>query len=166
MRLALPGVTPEAIAAGRAVRVVNASSKNFGVIVRDAADREFVDYLIRRNAAVPAEQEQEYGTYAAGQETVQIRVVEADGAEPPADPTDPACRTIKEVSLHLPPGLPAGHPIRVKYGLSDDGGRLRVRASDPTSGRAIDETVEAFDALMPQEVADLRARTAAIRVNR
>jgi molecular chaperone DnaK len=149
----------------RAPEITNVCSRNFGVEVLDEDDRPMVDYLIRRNSQVPAEKEQEYATYEANQSSVVIKVYETDGSDPPSDPAHAACKEIKRVVLNLPSGLPIHHPVLVKFSLSEDGGRLRVEACDPASGRTIDDTVETFGALMEQEVSDLRNQMADVRLN-
>jgi molecular chaperone DnaK (HSP70) len=146
----------------RPPEITNVCSRNFGVEALDDQDRPTVDYLIRRNSPVPATQENEYVTRHANQSEVDIKVYETDGASPPEDPTHPSCRLIKQVSLNLPAGLPADHPILVKFSLSEDGGRLRIEARDPASGRTIDESVDTFGALMEQEIHDMRNQMAEV----
>jgi hypothetical protein len=163
----LPGKSRQAIAAGLNLEIVNVCGKSFGLVVKDEHDRDVVAYLIRRNSPVPAEREDTFGTYLPNQANAKITIIEAE--EPdlnnlPTSPDDARCRRIKDVTLDLPPGLPAGHPVQVKYSLSEDGGRLRVHARDPQSGQAIDDSVETFDAIGPRELLEKQKRTGAIGV--
>ncbi len=161
----LPDVSPDSLAAAAGMRVVNACSKNFGIEALDDADRPIVYYLIRRNTPVPATCEQVFGTRYANQSNVTVKIFEADGASPPDDPTHPACNKIKEFELSLPPGLPAEHSIPVRFSLSEDGGRLRIEAEDRANGRRLDESVQASDALMPEELSAMRDGVLKIKIN-
>jgi molecular chaperone DnaK (HSP70) len=163
----LPGKSKQAIAAGLNLEIINVASKSFGLVVLDDHDREVVAYLIKRNSAVPAEQEDTFGTYAANLSSVLITIVESeekDLHDLPSNPNDPRCQRIKEVTFNLPPGLPRGHPIVVKYSLSEDGGRLQVHARDNQSGQAIDESIATFNAITPQELAEKQKDTQSINV--
>jgi molecular chaperone DnaK (HSP70) len=163
----LPGKSKQALEAGLNMEIVNVCSKSFGLVVKDDNDRDVVAYLIKRNSPVPAEREDTFGTYAANQPNVLLRIIEAE--EPnlqnlPALPDDARCRQIKEVTLNLPSGLPKDHPVEVKYSLSEDGGRLRVQARDPKSGQAIDDNVDTFDAISPKDLQQARDQTQNVEV--
>jgi molecular chaperone DnaK len=165
---ALPGASRKAIAAGLNLKVVNVCSKNFGlVVVTDSGTRrEEVAYLIKRNSPVPTEVEDQFGTLDANQHEAMIQIIESDFESGPNRPLPKeadhsTCRRLKNIALSLPPGLAANHPIKVKYSLSEDGGRLRVFATDPVSGRAIDDTVENLSAIQPQELETMKQALAA-----
>ncbi len=164
--LKLSGVTADALDGGLGgMEIVNVCSKNFGIQVLDEDDRPVVDYLIRRNTPVPAECEREYPVDQANLSSVVIPVFESEGARPELDdPNDPACRKIKEIRLHLPAGSADGHPIQVKFSLSEDGGRLLVHARETLTGQEIEDSVEGADSLMEQEVEDMESRLRAVKL--
>ena len=165
---ALPGTSRKAISAGLKTEVINVCSKNFGLIVCDPSTRrEEVCFLIQRNSAVPASVREEFQTLDDNQSSVSLRIIESSaevgpGRPLPTDPSDPTCRPLKEVTLNLPPGMKAGHPIVVEYSLSEDGGRLRVHAKDPVSNSEIEDSVENLGALQPKEVEQMKREIAAI----
>jgi molecular chaperone DnaK len=139
-------------------RIRPACSKNFGIAAVNTRGERFVSYIIPRNSMVPASIEKTYYTQHDGQDDANIEVFETNGINPATDPEHPSCRKIKEFTLNLPPNLPANHPIVVRFGLSEDGGQLRVQARDPNSGSAIDETVDSCDSLMDHEVKEMSER--------
>jgi molecular chaperone DnaK (HSP70) len=150
---------------GAPPEIINVCTKNFGVKTLDENDRKIVDYLIRRNRRVPAEQENEYYTVDPGQPDVSIEIYEADGGSPPEDPEHPGCVPIKQFKFSLPAGTPAGYPVRVRFSLSDDGGELRVRAQDPASGREHPEQVKIYGALGPEDVDRFRSEMDGMNLN-
>jgi len=158
---ALPGTTAKTLAAGLDMEVVNVCSKNFGLVVHDPVTRrEEVNYLITRSTPVPATIEKHFGTLDDNQETVALQIIEsASEASPlPTSVDDPSCQRLKIVTLQLPSGLRRGHVITVRYSLSEDGGRLRVVASDPASGRVIEDSVENVNAILADELEQMRER--------
>jgi molecular chaperone DnaK len=167
---ALPGTTRKAISAGLRIEVINVCSKNFGLIVCDPATRrEEVCFLIKRNSPVPATVREEFATLDDNQAGVSLRIIESSAETGPGrplstDPSDPTCHRLKEVTLELPAGLRAGHPILVEYSLSEDGGRLRVHAKDPVSNVEIEVNVENLGALQPRELEQMKREIAAIKL--
>jgi len=165
---ALPGTSRKAIASGLRTEVVNVCSKNFGLVVCDPATRrEEVCYLIRRNSPVPADVEETFGVLDDNQASVDLQIIESSAEEGPGrplptDPGDPTCRRLKSITFTLPSGLRAGHPIQVKYSLSEDGGRLRVHAFDPQSGSAIEDSVENLGAIQPKELEAMKLEMASM----
>jgi molecular chaperone DnaK (HSP70) len=113
-------------------RIVNVLSKSLGVIARDEQSQELVVYLLPRNSEVPLERSTDFGTDAANQAAVDIRVMA--GERDSADPSD--CQEVGLATLNLPEMLPARSPIRVKFAISQDG-RLSVSAVDLTAGGSI-----------------------------
>ena len=65
-------------------RIVNVLSKSLGVVARDQESHDIVVYLLPRNTEVPMERISDFGTDAANQAAVDIRVMagERDSTEP------------------------------------------------------------------------------------
>ena len=137
-------------------RIVNVLSKGLGVVARDDAGKDVVVYLLPRNGEVPMEHSTDFGTDAANQVGVDIRVLAGERDSP--DPAD--CKEVGTATLTLPEGLPARSPIRVKFAISRDG-RLAVTAQDLAGGGTIDVEFETEAVLGTEELAE---RTTALRL--
>jgi len=142
--------------------VVNVSSKSFGLVTVDPQTRaEQVVYLITRNSQVPACKTEVFATLYANQSSVDLKVIESSaedgpGRPLPVDPLDATNHLLKVITLHLPPGLQAEHPIEVTYSLSKDGGRLQVRGFDPHSGNSIEDSVANLNAIPGDEMESMK----------
>jgi molecular chaperone DnaK (HSP70) len=137
-------------------RIVNVLSKSLGVIARDDQSQDVVVYLLPRNSEVPMERISDFGTDAANQTAVDIRVMA--GERDSTDPTD--CQEVGLATLNLPEKLPARSPIRVKFTISQDG-RLNVSAIDLTAGSSIDVEFQTEAVLNADEVEE---RSTALRL--
>ncbi len=137
-------------------RIVNVLSKSLGVIARDEQSNDLVVYLLPRNSEVPLERTTDFGTDAADQAAVDIRVMA--GERDSTEPTD--CQEVGMATLNLPEKLPARSPIRVKFTITQDG-RLNVSAVDLTAGGSIDVDFETEAVMNASEVAE---RSTALRL--
>jgi len=137
-------------------RIVNVLSKGLGVVARDDAGKDLVVYLLPRNGEVPMEQSTDFGTDAANQVGVDIRVLAGERDSP--DPAD--CKEVGTATLTLPEGLPARSPIRVKFAINRDG-RLAVTAVDLAGGGSIDVEFETEAVMGTEELAE---RSTALRL--
>ncbi len=109
--------------AAAATKVVNVNAHSLGLVTRArASDRLYTSILIPRNSPLPHSGSQVFRTGRTGQARILIRIVEGEAPEPRA------CIQLGEFSIEpLPPGLPAGSPIRLQY-TYDESGRIKVRA--------------------------------------
>ncbi len=137
-------------------RIVNVLSKSLGVVARDESGKDVVVTILPRNGEVPMESASDFGTDAAGQSGVDIRVMTGERDSP--DPLD--CKDVGVATLNLPPSLPARSPIRVRFLISRDG-RLSVTATDLTGGGSIDVDFETEAVINAEDVAE---RTTALRL--
>ena len=137
-------------------QIVNVLSKSLGVIARDDKNQDLVVYLLPRNSEVPLERMTDFGTDAANQVAVDIRVM--SGERDSADPND--CQEVGIATLNLPERLPARSPIRVRFAINKDG-RLGVSATDLTGGGSIDVEFETEAVMNSEEVAE---RSTALRL--
>ncbi|WP_165232923.1 Hsp70 family protein [Aquisphaera insulae] len=139
-----------------ATRIVNVLSKSLGVIARDDRSQDVVVYLLPRNSEVPLERMTDFGTDAANQAAVDIRVMSGE-----RDSTEPAdCQEVGTATLNLPEKLPARSPIRVKFAINQDG-RLNVSAVDLTAGGSIDVEFQTEAVMNSEEVEE---RSTALRL--
>ncbi|GIJ48321.1 molecular chaperone DnaK [Virgisporangium aliadipatigenens] len=111
--------------------------RSFGLLIHDSDDRagtrRFVQHVIHRNAPLPVtDGEATVATILDDQGTVRIEVFEQAGAVPSAEVADNR-RVLDGELSGLPPGLPAGSPIRIVLSLGLDG-RLGLTATEPRSG--------------------------------
>jgi molecular chaperone DnaK (HSP70) len=137
-------------------RIVNVLSKSLGVIARDDKNKDVVVYLLPRNSEVPLERSSDFGTDAANQAGVDIRVMAGERDSPA--PED--CKDVGTATLNLPANLPARSPIRVKFAINREG-RLFVTATDLTGGGSIDVEFETEAVMSAEEVAE---RSTALRL--
>jgi molecular chaperone DnaK (HSP70) len=136
--------------------IVNVLSKSLGVIAKNGEGQECVVYLLNRNCEVPMDHVMDFGTDQANQIGADIRVMAGERDSP--EPLD--CQEVGTATLHLPPGLPAKSPIRVRLGISRDG-RLNVTATDLTGGGSIEVEFETEAVL---SASDVEERSSALRM--
>lgn len=112
----------------QSIRVTNVASHSLGVVVTDKRGRQAVAHLLLRNSPLPARAVKTFGTEKANQSRVVVLVVEGEAAAPSGCSTVGLC-TISD----LPPGLPKGSPVQVRF-CYDASGRLSVEAIHVPSG--------------------------------
>ena len=166
VKLQLPGISDSFLDSASAMTIVNACSKNFGVAALNENGDLRITYMIRRNMPVPAAHEDTFYTPMPDMTLIYVKVFETDGIQPSDDPTHPSCRLMVEYPLSLPRGIPMNHPIEVRFSLSEDGGRLRIQATERQYGMSLDEIVQTTGALMPQEIDAMRDEMRGTKINR
>jgi molecular chaperone DnaK len=104
-------------------KVVNVNAHSLGLVTRtQSPQRLYTSILIPRNTPLPHAGSQVFRTGKTGQTRILIRIVEGEAPDPAA------CIQLGNFTIEpLPPGLPAGSPIRVHY-TYDQSGRINVRA--------------------------------------
>ena len=102
--------------------VTDVNSHSLGLIAIDpAADRKFNQVLIPKNTPLPKVVVKKFKTFKDGQKSVKVTVLEGESEQPDA------CTQVGECVIRgLPPGLPAGALIEVRY-MYQANGRLRVQ---------------------------------------
>ena len=122
---------PRVVEATRHVQLSNVNSHGLGVIVRDPREKCVVNsLLIPKNTPLPAERVKVFGTEAANQRIVRLRVVEGDTRDPRG------CTQLGECVIRdLPRGLPKGAKVEVAFRY-DPSGRIHVRAVELKHGIA------------------------------
>lgn len=110
-------------AAGPTTKVVNVNAHSLGLVTwTRSPNRLTTSILIPRNTPLPHSGSQVFRTGKTGQPRILIRLVEGEAPDPKA------CIPLGEFFIEpLPPGLPAGSPIRLHYKY-DQSGQIRVQA--------------------------------------
>lgn len=116
------------VAAASKVKLTNVNSHGLGVIVRSSKEGRTVNsVVIPENTPLPASRVKTFGTEAANQRRVRLRIVEGDARDPRA------CTKIGECIIEpLPKGLPKGSPVEVSF-IYDVSGRIDVKAVEVTN---------------------------------
>jgi molecular chaperone DnaK len=103
--------------------VTDVNSHSLGVAGVDAATRSRVNrIIIRKNTPLPHSKSKKFKTFKADQSNVKITVLEGESEVPEACIEVGTC-----VIRDLPPNLPAGWPVEVRYSYQENG-RLKVSA--------------------------------------
>ncbi|MBY0455933.1 MAG: Hsp70 family protein, partial [Gemmataceae bacterium] len=124
-----PGASPAAPTDLAGVVEISVNAHSLGVEVRSGADR-LNDKLVPKNTQLPSASERRYYTASANQTRVRVRILQGEAHQAEA------CIPVGECWIDdLPPDLPKGSPVRVRCGVAANG-RIEVRATDETSGRA------------------------------
>lgn len=136
-------------------RIINVTSKTFGIVALDANRMEMVFNLIKRNDPVPAQVTQTFGTVDDNQDSVDVRLMEnLDLTQ-----TTPLAVAIQigNAELPMPPGMPAGSPVHVTFRLSEQG-RLEVEATEPARNETVRIEVETKSVMSNEEVEQAKTR--------
>jgi len=103
--------------------VSNINSHSLGIVgVDPSSGRKVNRILIRKNTALPHSKVGRFKTSTANQPSVKICVLEGESEVPEACTEVGTC-----VIRDLPPNLPAGWPVEVRYSYEENG-RLQVDA--------------------------------------
>ncbi len=113
----------------KTIHTTNVNSHSLGVVITPPGKGERVSVLIPHNTALPVEITKRFVTVIENQKHVSVRVVEGESHIAAECIEVGSCR-IQE----LPPGLPKGSTIEVKFSY-DRSGRLHIHAMELTSGR-------------------------------
>jgi molecular chaperone DnaK (HSP70) len=143
-------------------KITNVTSKSFGVVVINRAEREVVDNLIQVDEAVPKKITKRYGTFAEGQIQVDLRCMENTFDRQEVELGD--CTELGNTVLAFGRPMPQGSPIEVTFELGADG-LLTLVGRDLTQGGQIDARFETR-AIMSREEADVaKSRNLAMQVS-
>ncbi|TWT37008.1 Chaperone protein DnaK [Posidoniimonas corsicana] len=124
-RLSQQGVSTVA----RELTITNVASHSLGIVGVDidTLHREVI-HLIPKNNPLPTDVERDFVTRVEGQKSVEVQVTEGESSSPEHNQIIGKARIV-----NLPPGLPAGAKVRIKYSY-DANGCLSVDAVVPGAG--------------------------------
>jgi molecular chaperone DnaK (HSP70) len=144
-------------------KMVDVTSKSFGIELVDQARRPVVVNLIQRDQRVPTEATGRYGTLDEGQVQVNLRCMEnAFRDEATVDPGD--CKEVGMAVLDFGRPMPQGSPLDVTFALGADG-LLRLRGVDPSTGREVKAEFRTDSIMSQEEVEEARSRNLALAVS-
>lgn len=145
------------------VKIVNVSSKSFGVVAKEReTGQERVCNLILKNTNVPADVTGKFGTDEANQDTVEVRIMENEASDASIEPE--LAIEIGKAMLDLPPGLPADSPIDITFKLNEEG-RLEVTAVEATQLRKVEVTIETQCVIQGEELKRAKAHSKSVVVS-
>jgi molecular chaperone DnaK len=143
-------------------KITNVTSKTFGLVVWNKADREVVWNLIERDSPVPCSLTETFETREEGQVQVDLRCMESTLAGE-RESEVASCNGIGSTVLVLGGPLPKGAPLEVTFTLGPDG-LLMVHGKDLTGGTKVDAKFETAAILSQEEVAVAKSRNLALNV--
>jgi molecular chaperone DnaK len=125
---------------------INVNSHSLGIEVKHQGER-INDILIPKNTQLPTAASKVYRTVIDNQPGVLVKVMQGEARQPDA------CINIGECLIgELPPNLPKGSPIQVRYGCASNG-LIDVMALDMTSGRMAKVDIRRRSGLTEEEIA-------------
>jgi molecular chaperone DnaK len=102
-------------------KIQNVNSHSLGVVATDPqTQRKRSAVVIPRNTPLPVNARRQFKTQKQGQKTILVQIVEGESKMP-----DECLQIGKCVVRDLPPGLPPGTPIDVRFRYEENG-RLTV----------------------------------------
>lgn len=153
-------------------KIVNVSSKSFGLVVVDTFGEEKVANLIQKDDQVPVSVTQVYGTHEEGQQSAELRLIENeqiidkdDLISLPDDFPDEesGLKEIANAVIEFERPLPKGSRIEVGFNLEPDG-RLMMTGKDLTTGAEAEVTLETECILSKEELEAAKSRSLAVDV--
>ncbi|WP_186774751.1 Hsp70 family protein [Allorhodopirellula solitaria] len=135
------------------VEITNVNSHDLGVLgLEKATGMQRNKVLLRRNTALPAKHGAAFTTATDGQTSVAVRVVEGGDAGGNHSTAIGKC-----VIRGLPPGLPEGTQVNVVFQYENNG-RLTVRATIPSLGKAAKMDIQRESSLSDSRLAEWSTR--------
>ncbi len=115
-----------------AFKIKNVNSHSLGVVgVEPLSKQRRNGILIPRNSPLPVTAKRTFKTTKAGQRSIRVDIVEGESRS--ADD----CTPVGHCSVrHLPPDLPAQHPVEVLFHYQPNG-RLKVRVTVPNTDHQV-----------------------------
>lgn len=158
------GLTLPAVQKMAKTKIVNVTSKSFGIVVIDPQrGQEVVSNLILVDSPVPIEKTQQFGTHEDNQQSAELRCMENQASN--GVPVDLAeCREVGKAELHFRKELPARSPVEITFKLSADG-LLYVRGRDLTTNAEIDAKFATESIMQKEELEESKSRNLAMVVS-
>lgn len=142
-------------------RVVNVTSRSFGIKAYNADDRLVVAQLIRVNSEVPASVTQPFSTREEGQTQANLDCLESRVDSDEAEVDD--CEEVGSAVLPFGKALPQGSPIEVRFDLAADG-LLTVYGKDLTTGEEVIGEFQTGAVMTREEVERSKERAGRLRM--
>ena len=150
------GLPSKVVATATTTKIVNVTSRSFGVISLDQSKKEVVSNLIFKNDSVPAEATRNFGTSEDNQENVLIEIVDNFSSDQIYEVE--GSHKLGEAILSIPPNLPAGSAIKITYKINEQG-LLHMYAKELTEGRDVQISIEIQDGISQKELEEAKERS-------
>jgi len=146
-------------------RITNVTSKSFGIVVVNDDGEERVNNLIVIDDAVPKNISQEFCTFEASQEGVNLRCIENTERVGPEGTIDlDPLQEIGNAELRFDRALPKGSPIEITFSLAPDG-LLSIHGKDLTTNGEISAEFNTGAILSREELETKKEHNMAITVS-
>ncbi len=140
---------------GAVQKIINVSSRSFGIIALNGDDQRRLFNMILKNADLPAEVSKEFYTLADNQKMVSLEVYECMVMEDEVDPE--MGKAVGTAQLNLAPGTAKGTPIQITFRLNPEG-LLEVKGEERKSGNSIEAKFETKDKMTDAELEEAQRR--------
>lgn len=150
------GLPSKVVATATTAKIVNVTSRSFGVISLDQSQEKVVSNLIFKNDSIPAKKVGNFCTSKDNQENVLIEIVDNFSSDQIYEVE--GSHKLGEATLSIPSGLPAGAPIEITYEINEQG-LLHMYAKELTEGRDVQITIEIQDGISQKELEEAKERS-------
>lgn len=138
------------------IKIINVTSKSFGVVAHNSEDNEVVYNLILKNTDVPITANRSFGTAVNNQDAASIQIMENESSEIITQPEHAI--SIGTAVLKLPSDLKADTPIEITFRLNEEG-RLEITAEETSeTRRSVNVTIETQSVIKGEEFEKAKAR--------
>ncbi len=145
------------------IRILNVTSKSFGVVAHDSEDKEIVYNLILKNRNVPVTVTQSFGTAVDNQEIVSIQIMENESSEKIMQPEHAVL--IGTAVLKLPSDLRKNTPVEITFRLNEEG-RLEITAEETSeTRRSVNATIDTRSVIQGEEFEKAKSRSTKTKVS-
>jgi molecular chaperone DnaK (HSP70) len=150
------GLPSKVVSTATTAKIVNVTSRSFGVIILDQSKKKVVSNLIFKNDSVPAEETRNFGTSEDNQENVLIEIVDNFSSDQIYEVE--GSHKLGEAILSIPPNLPAGSAIKITYKINEQG-LLHMYAKELKEERDVQITIEIQDGISQKELEEAKERS-------
>ncbi len=145
------------------LKILNVTSKSFGVVAHNSEDREIVYNLILKNRTVPVTVTQSFGTAVDNQEIVSIQIMENESSERIMQPEHAVL--IGTAVLKLPSDLRKDTPVEITFRLNEEG-RLEITAEETSeTRRSVNVTIDTRSVIQGDEFEKAKSRSGKTKVS-
>ena len=150
------GLPSKVVATATTAKIVNVTSRSFGVISLDQSKKKVVSNLIFKNDSIPAKKVGNFCTSKDNQENVLIEIVDNFSSDQIYEVE--GSHKLGEAILSIPSRLPAGSPIEITYEINEQG-LLHMYAKELKEGRDVQISIEIQDGISQKELEEAKERS-------
>lgn len=153
------GVTSAKLKEITETKIINVTSKSFGIIVISDVDGQEVERvvnLIKKNDSLPIEISQTFGTHYEKQDNVLFEIMENEFSDDLLQRHEAI--KIGEALMELPAGLRKGSPLEVTFKL-DESGRLDMKGLEITDNRIVRATIITTSVITEEQVVEAKEKS-------